>query len=180
VWVAGFRNVRHAHVLAYPIVLLLGVALAQMGRRWPRWLLAGMAALLPVGLWQSIATADKTRTAFADRRAVRLFLAGQAAGTVYSDFQLPASLSFVNALPFQPLDIERERRRREIAAITTGYVVTGGAREPVYGCVECIPRAAELPPGRWTLKLEVTGPAPSRWRPEPLRVWQAAEPVPQM
>jgi hypothetical protein len=180
VWVAGFRNVRHAHVFAYPIVLLLGVALAQMGRRRPRWLRAGMAALLSVGLWQSIATADKTRTAFADRRAVRRFLAGQAAGTVYSDFQLPASLSFVKALPFHPLDVDPQRRRREIAAITTGYLVTGGAREPVYGCVECIPRAAELPPGRWTLKLEVAGPAPSRWRPEPLRVWQAAEPVPQM
>jgi hypothetical protein len=177
-WVSGFRNLRHAHVLAYPIVLLLCVPFAALRSRRPRWLLAGMAALLTFSLWQSITTARKTATAFADRRAASRFLAAQPVKPVYSDFQLGASLSLLN-LPhaFHALDSDPEGRKRKLAGITAGYCVTGGAREPVYGCIECIPQAMELPPGRWRLLLEVAGPPPAWWRPEPLRVWQAVERV---
>ena len=67
-----------------------------------------------------------------------------------------------------PADVKR--RRSELAG-AHGYVVTGGGREPRYGCVECVPTARELEGrARWLL-LEVAGPPPSSWRPEPLRVW---------
>lgn len=176
VWVSGFRNLRHAHVLAYPIVLLLCVPLASLRSRRPRWFLSGMAALLSLGLWQSIATASKTKAAFADRRAASRFLAGQPVKPVFSDFQLGASLSLLGVPhPFHALDLDAEPRKRDLANIAAGYCVTGGAREPVYGCIECIPRAAELAPGRWRLRFEVAGPPPAWWRPEPLRVWEALE-----
>jgi hypothetical protein len=176
VWVSGFRNLRHAHVLAYPIVLLLCVPLAAVRSRQPKWFLAGVAGLLSFSLWQSIATASKTATAFADRRAASRFLAAQPVKPVFSDFQLDASLSLLN-LPhaFHALHLDPEPRKRQLTGIAAGYCVTGGAREPVYGCVECIPRADELPPGRWRLLFEVAGPPPTRWRPEPLRVWEAVE-----
>jgi hypothetical protein len=177
VWVSGFRNLRHAHVLAYPMVLLLCVPLAALRSRRPRWLLGGMAALLSLGLWQSIATASKTQAAFADRRAATRFLAAQPKKPVFSDFQLGGSLSLLGLPhPFHALHLEAEPRKRDLAGITAGYCVTGGAREPVYGCVDCIPRAMELPPERWRLRFEVAGPPPTWWRPEPLRVWEAVEP----
>jgi hypothetical protein len=180
VWVSGFRNVRHAHVLAYPVVVLLCVPLAALRARRPRWFAAAMAALVAVSLWQSIATAGKTHVAFADRRAALRFLAGQPLKPVFSDFQLGLSMA-MDGLPhaFQRLDLEPEARREELAPITDGYCVTGGGREPVYGCLDCIPRASELPRGRWRLVFERGGPPPSWWRPEPLRVWEAVEP-PQM
>lgn len=67
-----------------------------------------------------------------------------------------------------------EPRTAEIATLATGYLVTGGAREPYYGCPHCIPRAHELPAGRWRELYAVPGPPePSVWRAEPLRIWEA-------
>jgi hypothetical protein len=82
-----------------------------------------------------------------------------------------------------PLDFTWVRRRRP-PPLRRRDAVPGPDRrqsgDPVpspdrYGCLECIPRAAELPPGRWRLLFEVAGPRPAWWRPEPLRVWEATE-----
>ncbi len=171
-WVLGFRNVRHAHVFVYPIALLLAGLLCGLRSRWGRWVDLGLALLIGMGLSQSISTASKTRIAFADERAACRLLATLPVKPVHSDFHLEMwarVLPLPN--PFHELHLMPELRAREMTSLH-GYVVTGGARDPLYGCIECIPAAAELAPGPRRLLLEVTGPAPTWWRPEPLRVWE--------
>src|SRR5436190_18957677 len=79
--------------------------------------------------------------------------------------------------PLQLLDaVGSDVRRMELAVVRTGYLVTGGGREPYYGCIDCIPRAGEVSPAHWQLLKEFPGPAtPTPWRFEPIRVWEAKE-----
>jgi 4-amino-4-deoxy-L-arabinose transferase-like glycosyltransferase len=176
VWVAGFRNVRHAHAFVYPMVLILGGLLCGLRARAGRWVDLVLVALLAVSLWQCVSTASKMRIAFADRRAACRLLSTLPLRPVHSDFQI---LTWAKVLElkneFPPLADLPELRAAEIPLLRSGYFVTGGAREPLYGCFTCIPLASELPSGRWRLLLEVTGPPPAEWRPEPLRVWEAVE-----
>ena len=174
VWVAGFRNVRNAHVFVYPIVLLLTGYLVAFRARVPRLVTLGLVVLLALSARDAVSAASKTRAAFADRRAACAFLATLPPKTVYSDFQI-ATWASITTLPhpFKTLAGGPVERRRDIAAIQEGYLVTGGGREPIYGCVDCIPRADEVDPQHWQLLLELPGPAtPTTWRPEPLRVWE--------
>ena len=62
--------------------------------------------------------------------------------------------------------------------VTEGYLVTGGGREPWYGCIDCIPLEAEIPPGRWKLLQEFPeeGRPITLWRPEPLKIWEYVGP----
>jgi hypothetical protein len=70
--------------------------------------------------------------------------------------------------------LESQDRKREFAAVADGYAVTGGAREPYYGCYPCIPRSEEIAlAGDWVLLREFESPiGPTMWRPEVLRVWE--------
>ena len=100
---------------------------------------------------------------------------------VYSDIQLGWSIPVHAAgsapIVFQALEMDTVEATVQIATIKTGYLVTGGGREPYYGCTDCIPSADELPPGRWRLLKEFPGPThPTRWRREPARVWEAVSP----
>ena len=177
-WVCGFRNVRHCHVLVYPLTLALTGYLVGVRARWPRLAHAVTAALLVVGLWHSVAIASKTHAAFGDMRAVCRYMRTLPPGHVLSDAQLPPTwcpfMEAANGWTFELLSmLDVSARRVKIATVETGYVVTGGGREPHYGCYDCIIRAAELPQGRWSLVHEFPGPAePTTWRPEPLRVWK--------
>ena len=67
-------------------------------------------------------------------------------------------------------------RTREPTAITSGYLVTGGGREPVYGPYAGLPLASEVPTERWKLLREFPADVLAPWRPEPVRVWEAIEP----
>jgi hypothetical protein len=170
-WTMGFRNVRHAHAFVYPIALLLAALLCGLRARRGRWVDLGVVVLVAVGLWQSVSTASKTRIAFADQRAACRLLATLPEKPVHCDFQLRRWARVLDLkLPFHELGQMPEERAAEMASLH-GYVVTGGARDPRYGCVECVPLAVELPPRPRRLLLEVTGPAPTWWRAEPLRVW---------
>jgi len=180
VWVSGFRNVRHMHVFVYPVVLLLAGYLVHLRERRPRLTAALLAVVLLVSAWQCVTTATKTHETFADRRSACRFLATLPRDVVHADeglhvwceVQSPAG----EPLRTRSLHPNPEPRQAEIAAITSGYLVTGGGREPYYGCPHCIPKASELPPGRWRLLWERTGPAPAPWREEPLRIWVAPDP----
>jgi hypothetical protein len=178
-WVAGFRNVRHAHTLVYPLTLALAGSLVALRGRWPRLALVVAAVLLAVGLRHSVAVASKTHEAFGDMRAVCRFFSTMPPGPVVSDAQLPPTwcpfMTVEAGWQFQLLNTgNRAERRERVAAIESGYLVTGGGREPHYGCHQCIIRVEDMPPGRWTLVHEFPGPRePATWRPEPLRVWTA-------
>jgi len=180
-WIAGFRNIRHGHAWLYPLILLLTGYLVSLRARAPRVFHVTLAVLLAVSAWQSVSTATKTQQAFADRRNALRFLSKLPPKPVYSDFQIHMSMTIFDMeepkWPLKQLNfMSSDVRRVELAAVKTGYLVTGGGREPYYGCIECIPRAAEVSPDRWQLLREFPGPTkPTPWRFEPIRVWQAKE-----
>src|SRR5579885_488897 len=176
VWVTIFRNMRHMHVLVYPLVLLLTGYLVELRRRRPRLAHATLAGLLGFGLWQSVATANVTHVAFGDMRAAATYLARLPRKPVYADIHLVSwwQILGVPGWTFQALSWDPVVRRRELANVADGYAVTGGGREPYFGCNTCIARAMELDPDRWILLKEFPGPRePVAWRLEPLRIWQA-------
>jgi hypothetical protein len=164
----------------YPIVLLLAGYLVGLRARAPRVADGVLAILLGVGLWQSVATADVTRGSFADRRAVCHFLQTLPPKPVWSDFQIATwcGILDMNGWTFRSdlHSFDAKIRRDEIARIQSGYLVTGGGREPWYGCIDCIPQAAELDPSQWRLVKEFPGPRrPTVSRTEPARIWERIE-----
>jgi hypothetical protein len=179
VWVSGFRNIRHAHVVVYPLVLALAGFVASLRARRPRLCDAAFAVLLAFSAWQSVATSFKTRQAFGDRWHACRFLAGMPRKPVHVDqglryycdtLGLTPPLEFVELLP------NPDQWGPQIQAIRAGYLVTGGGREPYYGCPHCIPSAAAVPRARWRLLTEFDPDVPpAPWRAEPLRVWEAIE-----
>jgi hypothetical protein len=179
IWVAGFRNIRHAHVFVYPSILMLAGFLTALHARWPRVTAVLLAGLLGFGAWQSVTTASRTRVAFGDRRAACQYLATLPRDTVYADEGLNVYCAILT-LPGGPLRTQSlhpnpEPRRLELAGATSGYAVTGGSREPYYGCPHCIPRVADLQPGQWQLVAELPGArVTTGWRPEPVRIWRVA------
>jgi hypothetical protein len=183
VWVAGFRNVRHTHIFVYPMILLLTGYLVALSGRWFRAAVGLVVALVAFGLWQSASLATKTYVSFEDRRRAAHFLATLPKKTVYSDFQINTWRAIIPGeevrQPFKELpSFVAAERRTMLEQVTEGYLVTGGGREPWYGCIDCIPRRAEIPPGRWRLLKEFPeeGRPIAVWRPEPLKIWEYVGP----
>jgi hypothetical protein len=181
VWITGYRNIRHAHVLIFPLILLLTGYLAALRLKRPALFYAVIAVVLGFGGWQSVSTASKTHVAFADMREGCRFLATLPDKVVYADGKLPTwcTILEIKGRPWRFKELhswDREKRRAEIAAITSGYLVTGGGREPHLGCRDCVVSADELSPATWRLVKEFPGPAePTPWRLESLRVWEVKE-----
>ena len=143
-----------------------------------------LVAVLAFGLWHSIGTATLTHESFADRRAACTFLMGVERKPVWSDFQIETWCAILPdgvELRVEKVDsLPNPKRVRQIAAIPRGYLVTGGGREPHYGCIDCIPFAREIDPTDWRLLFERPGLAtPTGWRPEPLRIWERIETRPE-
>ena len=184
-WVAGFRNVRHTHIFVYPMILLVSGYLVALGRRWPRFAAGCTAALVVFGLWQSFSVATKTHVSFEDRRRAATFLATLPKKTVYSDFQINTWRAILpgeeTRQPFKELpSFLADERRAVLARVTEGYLVTGGGREPWYGCIDCIPHENELPATGWKLIKEFPeeGRPIAVWRPEALKIWEYVGPAP--
>jgi hypothetical protein len=187
VWVAGFRNVRHTHIFLYPMILLLAGYLTAGIGRWPRIVRLVVAALVAGGLWQSTSIATKTHVAFEDRRRAAHFLATLPRQTVYSDFQINTWRAIIPGeevrQPFKELpSFVAAERQAVLAQATEGYLVTGGGREPWYGCIDCIPREAEVSKERWRVIKEFpeAGRPIAVWRPEPLKIWEFVGVLPQV
>jgi hypothetical protein len=179
-WTSGARNVRHTLIFVYPMTLLLTGYLVGLRQRFPRLYLTLLVPLLAYGAFECVSTATKTKVAFADRRRALEFITKLPSKPIYSDFQLCMNASLLDlpggSFPCKELTGDEPRRRAQIAAIRSGYLVTGGGREPHYGCFECIPRAADVPEDGWRLLKHLPGPDdPAPWRPEPLRVWERVE-----
>jgi 4-amino-4-deoxy-L-arabinose transferase-like glycosyltransferase len=178
VLVTVFRNYRHSHAFVYPTVLILAGLFVSL--REHRRLVAdvALAAALVVGLAASIDVASKTHVCFADERAMARYIMTLPARPVHCDLHFATWFPMVDPKPdpnrrFWVLGSTEEVRRGQLDAFRSGYLVTGGGREPYYGCHTCIIRAAELPPGRYRLLREFSGPAvPTAWRPEAPRVWE--------
>ena len=183
-WVAGFRNVRHLHPIVYPLVLLVTGYLVTLRARFPRIGTSLAAALVAFGAWQSFSTAEKTIAPFEDRRRACHFLYDLPPKTVYADFQIDTWCSILAMYPptwtFRTLHgFDRNVRQKELAAIGSGYLVTGGGREPYYGCIDCIVHASEIDPQQWRLLMEHVGPTEvTTWRAEPLRIWERVTAAP--
>jgi len=177
-WVSAFRNFRFSHAFVYPLVLLLAGVFVLLLDRWCRVGAAALAATVLVGLWASIDVASKTHACFGDERAVARYLLSLPPRPVHTDFHLANWLPIVDAKPDPSRKVfilasSEQERRAQLANYRYGYLVTGGGREPYYGCHTCIIRAKELPLGRYRLLREFDGPKTSTpWRPEPIRVWQ--------
>jgi hypothetical protein len=176
-WVTDFRNIRYTHTFVYPIVLLLTGYMVGLRQRVPALCYALLALVIAFSGWQSVRTAWKTHVCFSDCRNACRFLATLPPGPVYSDFQIGTwwPVLDVKTPGWQMREVhrwDREKRRAEFAALTSGYLVTGGGREPYYGCWDCIPSAKDVDRAKWQLLREFPGPAePTPWRLEPLRVW---------
>jgi len=175
VWAAGFRNIRHILPLVYPMAVIAAGALVAIGRRWRPVAGALAAVVLAVGLWHSISLASKMHDAFVERReACRLMAAlpkkpirVEPAHEVWCGID-PA----VERPEMVKLHPNPEPRQAELRAVTEGYVVTGGAVEPVYGCLHCVPLTTDMPPSGFTLVHELGGRLEDPWRREPLRIWE--------
>jgi hypothetical protein len=185
VWIAGFRNIRHIHCLLYPTVLLLTGFLVSLRQRHPRLVDVGVAALLLFSFRESVNAAWAPRTAFAERRRVCNWIEDNIPkGTrIHAEQGLQMWCSILDETNGAPritvLDPSADRRRAQLQNIQSGYVVTGGANDPVYGCPPCIPRATELNPARWRLVQAFPDPdVVTDWRFEAVRVWQAIPPEP--
>ncbi len=176
-WVTDVRNIRYTHIFVYPIVLLLTGYMVGLRRRVPALCYALLTLVIAFSGWQSVKTAWKTHVCFSDRRNACRFLAGLPPRPIYSDLQFGFSWELLDIktpgwkmITLPPWD--REERRADLSTITSGYLVTGGGREPYYSSVDMIPRASEVDGTRWELLREFPGPSkPTPWRPEPLRVW---------
>ncbi len=179
VWIAGFRNIRHIHCLLYPTVLLLTGYLMSLRQRWPRFTAVAGAVLVLFSLRESVNAAWAPRSAFGERRRMCNFIDQNVpkGARIHSEQGLQMWCSILDPTNGPPrltaLHSAAEGRRAQVQAIQSAYIVTGGANDPVYGCPPCIPRAAELPPGRWRLVKEFPAPDPvTPWRFEPFRLWE--------
>jgi hypothetical protein len=185
-WVAGFRNVRHTHIFIYPMILLVTGYVMAMGARWRRPARVLVAVLVLFGLWEGTSLATKTVVSFEDRRRACHFLATLPKLPVYSDFQIRTWCAILPGedvrQPFTELpSFVAAERRAALERAIGGYLVTGGGREPWYGCIDCIPREAEVPKDKWKVLKEFPeeGRPIAVWRPEPLKIWEYVGPKPQ-
>jgi len=186
VWVAGFRNVRHVHMWILPLAVLVAGYVGALYVRWQRVGAVVAVALVAVGLSHSIDTAELTAVSFDDRREACRFIYGLPPKPTYSDFQIEtwcAVLVPAGEMPRAHVTMHWNgiERRTEFEKITEGYVVTGGGREPHYGCIDCVPLESELPADRSRWKLLKRFPRnlkPVRWRAEDVAVWEVLPPPP--
>jgi len=182
VWISGFRNVRHLHVVVYPLVLALTGYLVALRSRFRRVGDVTLVVLLAYSAWQCVATASKTQIAFGDRRSVCRYLETlPQKAPRYADQGIVTWCMVLDPANGPPrvteLPPDVAGRKARLATITSGYLVTGGAREPYYGCPPCITHAFELPAGRWRLVRAFPDPVPPvAWREETMRVWEAIPP----
>jgi len=175
-WVSGARNVRHAHVFVYPVVLLLAGYLAVLRARRPAVATILAIALVGSAAVAAVSTASKTHVAFADGRAACRFLTSVPPTTMRLDpaLYIRCNITMPETLTgwtIVRLADEAPGRQPVLAEATAGYVVTGGGREPICCGTRSVPLASELPPGA-ELVSERGGPIDPNWRPEPLRIWK--------
>jgi hypothetical protein len=144
-----------------------------------------VAALLLFSLRESVNAAWSPRTAFAERRRVCHYIEQTIpkGERIHAEQGLQMWCSIMDPTNGPPritvLNPSAEGRRAQLQGLQMGYIVTGGANDPIYGCPPCIPRASELPPGRWKLLKEFPEPEPvTEWRFEAVRVWQAIPSAP--
>jgi hypothetical protein len=175
VWAGGFRNIRHILPLVHPMAVIAAGALVALGRRWRPVAGALAAVVLGVGLWHSISLARKMHLAFAERRETCRLLAAlppkpirvEPAHEVWCGIDPPVERPDLVKLHPNP-----EPRQIELRGVAEGYVVTGGAIEPVYGCAHCVPLIADMPPNGFRIVHEIDGPIEDPWRRENLRIWE--------
>jgi len=170
--------------IAVGAALLTGF-LVSLRQRYPRLVDVAVAALLLFSFRESVNAAWAPRMAFAERRRVCNWIEDNIPkGTrIHAEQGLQMWCSILDQTNGPPrisvLDPSADRRRAQFQSIQSGYVITGGANDPIYGCPPCIPRSTELNPARWRLVRAFPEPVPvTEWRFEAVRVWEAVPPAP--
>jgi 4-amino-4-deoxy-L-arabinose transferase-like glycosyltransferase len=180
-WVAGFRNIRHLHGIVYPMMLAIAGYLVSMRRRWPTVTTVLIAVLVTGTLAQAVVLGGRLWPVFADRRTMAKELLEREPGVVWGDVAMHMRWELESYPPnplwrYAELTDNATNRKPQLESITEGYLITGLGQEPFYGCPSCIVSAAEVPPDRFELLLELPGPEDGtgpHWRPERARLWRA-------
>jgi 4-amino-4-deoxy-L-arabinose transferase-like glycosyltransferase len=132
-----------------------------------------------VSLYQAYDLSYVTRDAFSDPRDAAAFISTLPQKPVHSDWHMTSYIErfrhqYKKPFLIRPLlEVEDQKARaKALHGIVSGYVVTGGARLPYYGCPHCINNIGNMDiPHHWVLLKEFDKPL-NAWREEPLRVWE--------
>ena len=171
---------RYLSFLSIPLCLALAAYLREVVA-WRRAAgTACAAALLVLGVVQSVAVTRPTRDAFGDQRRAIAVLRDFPGEPVWCDGDF--GVRFTSFAP-NPQDAGRVRwlrsedpvhRQAEFAAIKHGIVVTGGSRLPWYGCPRCTANLGDFHvPATWALIREFDGSL-TGYRDEPRRLWRVS------
>jgi hypothetical protein len=179
------RIFRYLAQLAPALYLCAAYALDRAWVRQPALGVAGVAAVVAIGLWNVPAVTEPLRDANRDARALVAFLKtherlpGEARLKIHTDYWrvdqirarypgFAAAWELVGVGPDSP-----SQRVAFLGRVTDGVVVSGGASLPWYsgpGLVVSLSALHYQPPHTWRLAWTYPGPV-TPWRLEPLRVW---------
>src|SRR4029453_1949884 len=174
---------RYLCFISIPLCLALAGYLRELIRWRPAPGLAFTAALLVWTVVQAVHLSWPTRDAFGEqRRANALILSTFPDEGVWSDFGfLERISSFAPDRRGRIREIKPEEpvaQARELAKVTDGIVVAGGARLPWYGCIRCaLSVSAFTPPPTWTLVTMYGEAEIGPYRKEPLPIWRVSPAV---
>ncbi len=180
-WVVLVPHIfRYLAFLSIPLSLALTAYLRELVLwRRPAGALCA-AALLVLGVVQSVQVTRPTRDSFGEARRTIAVLREFPEEPVYCDGDFSWRL-----MDFAPTPQESRRsrwlrsedparRQAEFAAIKEGLVVTGGSRLPWYGCIRCTANVGDFQvPPTWTLIREFDAPI-TGYRDEHRRIWRVS------
>jgi 4-amino-4-deoxy-L-arabinose transferase-like glycosyltransferase len=173
------RIYRYLAPLVLPCVLFISFFWWKLFQKSRSLFYVFYVPFILISLYHAMDLSHVTRDAFSDPRDAAAFIVTLPEKPVYSDWHITSHLERFSYGYKKPhlvrplLNVENDQKRvRALHAVREGYVVTGGARLPYYGCLRCINRVGGMEiPGNWILLKEFNKPL-NEWRKEPLRVWE--------
>jgi tetratricopeptide (TPR) repeat protein len=180
-WYSQARIFRYLSVIVIPSCLILAFSAEAILRRRQNIGIGILLIFIATALLQGYSLTLPSRDAYDDvRNAVRKVLTFPEK-PIYSDYMM---MSHLERFHFGYERSERVRSTREenigkreieFLKIRNAYVITGGARNPYYGCNHCIANIGDFGvPDHWEL-LWISDKPSAPWRKEPLRIWEVGE-----
>ncbi len=177
-WYSQARIFRYLSVLVIPSCLILAYATEEILKRWRNIGVSALILFIGIALVQGYRVTWPSRDAFDDVRQAASKVLTFPGNPIYSDYMM---MSYIERFHFQYKDAgiikfiraeKPEERELEFLKISNAYVITGGARNPYYGCGHCIANIGNFAvPNNWKLLWTLNKPSEA-WRKEPLRIWK--------